>query len=748
MFENSAALKDFGYLQSTVEAEKAVFMYETIRCSSSRCVSEQMIAQTDWASYTADELDIIAPRKKQHALCAPCTGETFLVTQKAGIILRNHQGDLLAMKYTRDEIDRLLTEQRQFERFEWTICSSCPPGFVRGAWSVAKDSTHSGAIIEHAGLMIPCKACTVEAGVQIINDKKNGVCQRCGTGSYQVASEVVFSPYSRMPNGWDGNPSKVVVSFSCRKCPAGFFTTASLLQCRGASDADCCTACPVNQYKPAEASECAAAGKNMVVMSGAHFVESAGTSRRPCGIGEMLVVCYDGHCVQQPMNAWKTCVPCSVDQTTRSSDKSGCTACSLENRHLVDPTDSTKCTTCGSCDELFTEPSEQQLKSLPGFETLTNVYAVSSVSASCRQLQRRQLQKDGDVLRITGSDHWRDLTESKGKQLPPWHFLDRQAGSICVKKHCMQACKGRFEYSDGCGTSITPANTWVSHGVITRKLDGLLAREVSNANDWNVLGNGKCHFCTPCEAGHYNAGCNKNYELGAPHGECKQCRKDCPPGNFMRHPDRDAGCHDPPLNQNATDAPGRFQILHDYTCVPCPRWVLQDTKIYVVSACGKHKPGDTYTHFSSDVKSNVVQAEEKPVVEESNANEEIAGVQRRNFRTFINNLRPYCPSSFFFKSTIPGCGFLERGDTFELPDNARVKVGYDEYNARCCQPCTTCDTTTQRKDMSSWQLCTGSSIEDLQNKCVDKCVLGYWEDKDTGQCNRCSTCFEGVLKTS
>jgi hypothetical protein len=45
----------------------------------------------------------------------------------------------------------------------------------------------------------------------------------------------------------------------------------------------------------------------------------------------------------------------------------------------------------------------------------------------------------------------------------------------------------------------------------------------------------------------------------------------------------------------------------------------------------------------------------------------------------------------------------------------------------------------------------GDSVEDVQDRCVDKCVLGYWEETvGTGpaaekSCKRCSSCFDGVV---
>jgi hypothetical protein len=53
--------------------------------------------------------------------------------------------------------------------------------------------------------------------------------------------------------------------------------------------------------------------------------------------------------------------------------------------------------------------------------------------------------------------------------------------------------------------------------------------------------------------------------------------------------------------------------------------------------------------------------------------------------------------------------------------------------------------------MSSWQQCMGDSVEDVQDRCVAKCVHGYWEESvGSGataekRCRRCSTCYDGVV---
>jgi hypothetical protein len=121
----------------------------------------------------------------------------------------------------------------------------------------------------------------------------------------------------------------------------------------------------------------------------------------------------------------------------------------------------------------------------------------------------------------------------------------------------------------------------------------------------------------------------------------------------------------------------------------------------------------------------------------------IACFPRKNFRGFVDNLLDYCPSAFFFDPTVPGWDFVNNGGQLSLPGRNSVRVGYDAYKPACCQACKSCAGATEKKDMNSWKQCTGNSLEDTQDRCVAKCVLGYWEvDKE---CKRCSSCYDGVL---
>jgi hypothetical protein len=183
--------------------------------------------------------------------------------------------------------------------------------------------------------------------------------------------------------------------------------------------------------------------------------------------------------------------------------------------------------------------------------------------------------------------------------------------------------------------------------------------------------------------------------------------------------------------------------LYDYTCQPCPRWVIKNEKFYVVAACVAHNAGDTYTYFKAGV--GELTSTEKLVVPEAGGEDVLAeGAHRKNFRTFRNNLLPYCPSEYFFDAQITGCCFVRVGTPWQLGGQVTVQVGYETYNPRCCQPCGTCAPPTERKDMNRWRECDGADMENVQKHCVDKCVIGYWEEAETKSCQLCSACHDGM----
>jgi hypothetical protein len=105
----------------------------------------------------------------------------------------------------------------------------------------------------------------------------------------------------------------------------------------------------------------------------------------------------------------------------------------------------------------------------------------------------------------------------------------------------------------------------------------------------------------------------------------------------------------------------------------------------------------------------------------------------------------YCPAGHFFNSQVTVCGFREPGKALVLPGLKQVFVGFDKHNSKCCEVCKTCKEPLKSKDMANWKECKGDSVNDVQNFCMEKCAPGYWNEVNTSQCHKCSTCHDGIL---
>jgi len=601
--------------------------------------------------------------------------------------------------------------------------------------------------------------------VPVSNSKGLVECKPCENRMFQLAKDETFIVHVELKKrNFADELMTLRVGASCAHCPVGQQAMAAYgadpiqgavwvgTQCRG-SAAQCCSPCPVNQFKEKAEGVCVGADARSVVLAGDDFVLSGGLRQRACGVGERLTYCTDNGC-DKPVG-WRTCLPCSLDQTGFEQPNTGCAACDpAKHEHFVDAQNPKRCAECNLCQELLVVQNEVQLLTIPQFSKAHGEYLVLRKTASCVPLQVRRLTKVGNALSLAGDAHWRQRSRAQGEPLPPHHFLERFNCSTAKKAECAGRCKAPFKYSDGCGNSVSPAKTWVQgpNTPSPQLFGSLSAAAVADASAWTVLSEGHCQPCTPCAAGRFNDGCDQQsqYVAGKPEGECKLCLVTCNPGYFLLHPEKDAGCHEPPGHLNATDGSNKFETRHDYTCARCPTWVRDGQNLSIVAACGLQAAGATYQHYSAQTVDNVVQATAKPVQPMARGEELLASVPRKNFRGFMDNRLDYCPSGYFFDSTVPGCDFVNNGQELQVHRRS-VIVGYDAYAPACCKVCKNCVGATQKKDMSSWRECTGGSLEDVQDRCVDKCVLGYWEETvGTGaaaekRCKRCSSCFDGVV---
>ena len=404
---------------------------------------------------------------------------------------------------------------------------------------------------------------------------------------------------------------------------------------------------------------------------------------------------------------------CSVDETKHIKDRQ-CVACDNTQKHFRVGGTAGQCIGCDPCQELQIELENVDFESLSTETrqyTKNTGYKVLKIKATCVDLRRRQLQIEHGTLKVINHDVCRDPVKPWGEPLPKWHFVDRNYE--CKKTACEKKCSGfPFMYSNGCGLSV-----WVSKDTNPPELLSSLSLPITPA-DWRVVTEGVCKYCTFCARDSYNAGCNKGYGGNpGPEGQCLPCLQQCEPNHFLHHPDKDAGCHDPAETKRATDGSGNWMTKQNYECKRCLTWVHEHGNIYTVTACRRNTH---YTHTSSDlkIKDNVV-----PPMPDGDKPYE-SGPLRKTFRSFYNDKRANCLPGFYFNSKLPNCNLLPQGEAFKLPAEYGTDViGYDDYNPGCCSVCTSCASPLEFKDISIWKSCTGDTMQDTQNHCMEKCLI-------------------------
>ena len=463
-------------------------------------------------------------------------------------------------------------------------------------------------------------------------------------------------------------------------------------------------------------------------------------------------LCFPYDTKRRPADWWKTCVSCGMNQTQQDTLQ-GCAACLEEKKeHVRDPSNTHSCKTCASCEEVILDDTKQfDLADDLKFGVSRDLYYVQRVTASCQPLRRRRIEYNG-VLQAAGDDYWRPPDKRAGQKLDPSHHaVDRSDN--CKQKHCREFCLqvADFMFSDRCGTQIDARNVFVRLPAgAKRKLEELDVSEAqTDLEDLQVVTEGECKHCAFCAKGYHNAMCNTHaaYLVAKPQGECLPCKIECALGDFMLHPVKDAGCHDPPKQQMASDGSEGWMIASDYVCEKCPKWVKNGDKLLAVRACGKIS---TYSHFSDSTdKNDQYESTSKSVDPMPDGDTPYPGgtAARKNFRTFLDNAAPYCPFGFFFNSKLPACDFMDQGRELTLPGSQRVLVGDDPYNSKCCEVCKNCESPLAMRDTANWKPCIGDSVMDVQNFCMAKCTLGYWKKKDGAaeECHACSRCLDGIL---
>jgi len=179
--------------------------------------------------------------------CNTCAESTFKVTRSADVILTHYRHDLMDgervgdhhtfkdqnaldahtqrlrhFRFTSDDLANLAATPH-LEFFQWSICASCPRGFVI-------DTTLSN---------FPCRACSVIDCIATPYDATWRRCEQCTEHQYQIAESVTY----------EHNCLRTAeVGVLCKFCPAGS-ERCSLrsTQCRHATE--CCQPCPLNKWK-------------------------------------------------------------------------------------------------------------------------------------------------------------------------------------------------------------------------------------------------------------------------------------------------------------------------------------------------------------------------------------------------------------------------------------------------------------------------------------------------------------------
>ena len=177
------------------------------------------------------------------------------------------------------------------EFFQWSICSSCPRGFV---------------IDNKLDANFPCLACSVSEGVASPVDATWRECVQCSDHHYQLADSVTY----------EHNCLKTTeVGVLCTLCHPGRQRTVERACRRAWGIADiCCSPCPVNKYKARNEGECQPTLVSQVAViqslsssvANKQYVTSGATAAELCTGGDMLFYCNEYFCTNKQHEATPT----------------------------------------------------------------------------------------------------------------------------------------------------------------------------------------------------------------------------------------------------------------------------------------------------------------------------------------------------------------------------------------------------------------------------------------------------------
>jgi len=665
----------------------------------------------------------------------------------------------------------LLCEKGTYKNPNTRLCVSCPTGFVGAGPSEDKSifipqDVRSATNILSATTFPPsdfiafgCRACSVSEGVP-----EKGTCMKCKPGEYQLSSlQTVQHP--------TGAQFNVVVGVACKLCPTGYefwnrVANGRDVPCRSFDTEACCRPCAENQYSnqgaPCKAVDADHVGYNV---TSNEMVAIGASAQRQCHQGEELVYCREGQC-NTPLGkakfGWRTCKLCRLSGTKRYLEQRECEECSKYKKDLPDKNN--VCESCSLCEKLdlsrelsILHEIPSHIKSLstvsPKFDN-AGIYLTETQTAKCIPLQRRRVSVNNNQVTFQGVDQYRKEREDPEVYAVSKFETIARTNSSCIKVHCSELCAGLnpYHYSPSCGITTTDEKEiWVHDDSNTLALSDV--KDETKKKNGLYVSNGPCTLCTLCQQGWYNYGCNVYSDGGPnPRGECRECLSECQDRDmFMHHPDGDGRCHVPSFILKHPS--GLWKVDKNYVCKKCPTWVLEKhpngkMTMSIATACGKRLSFNAYDFDNSNVvpKTHAI-LEWK---ERESDEKKFGKTDWLKYRGFMRDLIPYCPRTYFYDDKEQDCDEISLRlyghESYNVPGTDRkVTYGFSPYNPKCCKLCKGFDPLRSKK-REDWEVCPGNTTVDVQNAHVDKCGRGYYENTNTSQCRRCSTCHEGMIQ--
>ena len=609
-----------------------------------------------------------------------------------------------------------------------------------------------------------CTTCSEQEGIP---DKTQTGCQKClEIGDIEILS-YRYQLHERksiaMPRQFVQNRNiDVVLPKDCAYCEPGMQLKDDENECAhvsGDPEHNCCVQCAMNKYKEHENGLCVESQASQVTN-----LPQGATEALECKNGEKMVYCRltplnDGQCFEtKPLYGliWKQCIPCNNLEI--AAGPASCTSCKKTNEGEI--VEAGKCVQCDSCKYLDVSTEE----------TSTEWYQYSYPKGECKPLARRRLNQHNNKLEIIGTDEYGKASPSDTHamtvpaELPDHHaVILNPATEICSYVHCDQVCKAEYMFSDGCGpTNQNRAYVYIPdmgsastsglghESVLLHKVNDALEGTGAFALDaWQLQSEGVCQDCEECIDGEFNEACN-DYSVASTEniygkGRCQACLQNCdthPFGSmysYMYHPDAVKGCH-PESNSSKRSIydPAKVRVTSDYECKQCASSVLvQDTNLYVVAGCGFNTK--YYYHDANNgIKQSSSQEHNSDLLEDMQANKQY---YREHGRL------PYCPLGFYYDASQDDCALDAYEESAHITSekeeliDPRKGITQSTYRVHCCKRCTECGNFNfDRKDTRHYRECDGSSLQDTQDHCVEKCPFGSYVNETGKTCVPCTSC--------